>query len=185
MMPANAFHVQVVQNNAANHIRGLRPVADQTSPLPFGKKLTAYPPSCEFSDGRTASVTWKPWLLAPPGELAAAAALFAAQRAFIVAESCARRSGERLSLFFTFRGAAGLAAADCFAATGRFLGELVGEAFAARVAPACAANFFRALAASAANCAASFRFNLASFLGPSESRVSSRRIFFFRVLDFI
>ena len=90
------------------------------------------------------------------------AALLAAQRARTASASWARRSGERLSVLFTLvRVAARLAAASR------------------------AASFLFAVASFAFTSVSSFRFNLASFLGPSRRRVSSRLIFFLRVLAFI
>ena len=95
------------------------------------------------------------------------AALLAAHRALMAAASCSRRSGERLSFLFTFLGAGALAGfARAFAVELRF-------------------DFFFAFAAFAVTKAASFPFSLASFFGPSSSRVSRRRIFFLRVLSFI
>ena len=94
--------------------------------------------------------------------LDAAAARLAAHRALIASASWARRSGERLSVLF-------------------FLPRFA----ARRAAAARAAAFLFAAASFAFISASSFRFNLASFLGPSRSRVSSRRIFFLRVLAFI
>ena len=94
--------------------------------------------------------------------LGAAAARLAAHRALIASASWARRSGERLSVLFT----------------------LVRLA-ARRAAAARPASFLFAAASFAFTSASSLRFNLASFLGPSRSRVSSRRIFFLRVLAFI
>lgn len=115
---------------------------------------------------------------------ASATALLAAHRAFIAAESCARRSGERLSFRFTF-----LAAPRAFSSAGFGLEVFVwfgGDALTARrgLAARTAASLL-ALAAFAATAASSFRFSLASFLGPSCRRVSSRRIFFLRVFSFI
>jgi hypothetical protein len=88
-------------------------------------------------------------------------ALLAAHLAFIAAESCARRSGERFSFFFAF-----LTVAGCFA----------------RARPA---DFLLAFIAFAASAASSFRFSFASFFGPSWRRFSSRRIFFFRFFRFM
>jgi hypothetical protein len=108
------------------------------------------------------------------------AALLAAHRALIAAASCSRRSGERLSFLFTFMGAL-----DLFAAAGfpcDFAGVL---RFFLPAAAARAVDFFFAFAALAVTKAASFPFSLASFFGPSSSRVSRRRIFFLRVLNFI
>src|SRR6266480_27045 len=87
----------------------------------------------------------------------AAAARLAAHLALIVSASCARRSGVRLSLLFTFLGALG--------------------SFTA------AAGFLPALPV-ALSAAPSFCFNLASFFPPFCSRTSSRRILFLRLLNF-
>ncbi len=107
----------------------------------------------------------------------ASAALLAAHRALIAAASCSRRSGERLSFLFTFLGAGALAG---------FARDLAVELrFVLRAAAARAIDFFLAFAALAFAKAASFPFSLASFFGPSSSRVSRRRIFFLRVLIFI
>src|SRR5207253_9538813 len=107
----------------------------------------------------------------------ASAALLAAHRALMAAASCSRRSGERLSFLFTFLGAGALA---CFARD--FVVEL---RFFLRATAARAIDFFFAFAALAVTKAASFPFSLASFFGPSSSRVSRRRIFFVRVFSFI
>jgi hypothetical protein len=111
------------------------------------------------------------------GEVASAA-LLAAHRALIAAASCSRRSGERLSFLFFFFGTpafSALAGLD-FAVERRFF---------LRAAAAWAIDFLFAFAAFACTTASSFRFSLASFFGPSSSRVSRRRIFFLRVLAFI
>src|SRR5207249_3086773 len=101
--------------------------------------------------------------------VAFAAALLAAHRAFIAAASCARRSGVRLSLLFTFLAALGLlTAAVCI-----------------RTLPARTADFLCFLAALAATAASSFCFSLASFFAPFCRRTSSRRIFLLRFLGLI
>ena len=106
---------------------------------------------------------------------AAAAARLAAHRAFIAAASCARRSGERLSFFFTFL------AAPCpvgDADFGFFFWVDV-EDLAAR-----APDFFFVLPAVVV-VAPSLRFSSASFFEPSCKRASSRRIFFVSFLSFM
>src|SRR5881392_3452043 len=108
----------------------------------------------------------------------ASAALLAAHRALIAAASCSRRSGERLSFLFAFLGAD-----PC--APGGFTCDFAVELGSFSRAPAARVDFFFAFAALALTKAASFPFSLASFFGPSCSRVSRRRIFFFRVLSFI
>jgi hypothetical protein len=98
----------------------------------------------------------------------ASAALLAAHLAFISAESCARRSGERLSFFFGFLRLLGFfAAVEDLAAVAR------------------AADFLAAFIVFAASAACSFCFSLASFFGASCRRFSSRRIFFFKFFSFM
>src|SRR5439155_9263356 len=103
---------------------------------------------------------------------------FCGPSALIAAASCSRRSGERLSFLFTFLGAD-----PC--APGGFTCDFAVELGSFSRAPAARVDFFFAFAALALTKAASFPFSLASFFGPSCSRVSRRRIFFFRVLSFI
>ena len=99
-----------------------------------------------------------------------AAALFASHRAFIVAESCARRSGERFSFLF------GFLAALAFSA--RIVGS--GDFFPAD-AVARAADFLAAFNAFAD----SLRLKPASFSGPSRKRFSSCWIFFLNFFSFM
>src|SRR6478672_12120202 len=117
--------------------------------------------------------------MAEPSEGVASAALLAAHRALIAAASCSRRSGERLSFLFTFLGA------DPCAPAGFTCDFAVELRFSLPAPAARAVDFFLAFAALAFTKAASFPFSLASFFGPSSSRVSRRRIFFLRVLSFI
>ena len=98
----------------------------------------------------------------------ASAALLAAHLAFIAAESCARRSGERLSFFFAFLTLLG------------FVAPVEDLAAVAR-----AADFLAAFIAFADSAACRFCFSLASFLEPSSRRFSSRRIFFFKFFSFM
>src|SRR6267143_2825256 len=107
------------------------------------------------------------------------AALFAAHRALIAAASCSRRSGERLSFLFTFLGT------DPCPPAGFICDFAVELRFFLPATAARAIDFLFAFAALALTKDASFTFNLASFFGPSSSRVSRRRIFFLRVLSFI
>jgi len=100
------------------------------------------------------------------------AARLAAHLAFIAAASCARRSGERLSFFFSFLTAAG------------FFGSARLEDLAAARA-ARAADFLAAFSFFAVSAACSLCFSLASFFGPSWRRFWSRRIFFFKFFVFI
>ncbi len=121
---------------------------------------------------------------------ASAAAFLAAHRAFIVAASCARRSGERLSFLFTVLAARRVfAVADftgAFAVTRLFFFWVCAEPLILRrVPPARAADFLLILRAAAVAAALSFCFSLASFVAPFCRRDSSRRIFFRRVLSFI
>src|SRR5439155_16046413 len=109
----------------------------------------------------------------------ASAALLAAHRALIASASCSRRSGERLSFLFTFLGA------DPCVPAGFTCDFAVELRFFLPATAARAVDFFFAFAALALAKAASFPFSLASFFGPSSSRVSRRRIFFSRVLSFI
>src|SRR5260370_21168388 len=137
---------------------------------------------------------------APPDEIpgledpccvfAAAAALLAAHLAFIAAASCARRSGVRLSFLFTFFAPLGLStAAGCVRAIGakrRSSLWIRSEALTVLPAlPARAADFFFFFAAPVVAAASSFCFSLASFVGPSRRRFSSRRIFFFKFFSFM
>src|SRR5262249_12915701 len=94
------------------------------------------------------------------------AALLAAHLAFIAAESCARRSGERFSFLFALLAAGFLASAI--------------SAAAAR-----AADFLAAFKVFAASAASSLRFRLANFCGPSRRRFSSRLIFFLKSFIFM
>jgi hypothetical protein len=93
-------------------------------------------------------------------ELFPSAARFAAHLAFIAAESCARRSGERFSFFFGF-----------------FAGGRLGVARAV--------DLLTALDDFAASASCSLRFNFASFGALSRRRFSSCRIFFFNFFTFI
>ena len=150
---------------------------------------TASPPIGRCDDPWRVWTVWSygdcgvcPSVKSPVAEVSggvASAALLAAHRAFIAAASCSRRSGERLSFLFTFLGATALFAAAGFACD--FAVELP---FFLRAAAARAVDFFFAFAALAFTKAASLPFSLASFFGPSSSRVSKRRIFFLRVLSF-
>lgn len=121
---------------------------------------------CEASCGGTSAGNG-----AGGGTLSAVAALLAAQRAFIAAESSARRSGERLTVLFTFLGAPCLRLP--FGLAGVFALLLRAGGSGRRVA------FFFASANPR------LRFSLASLVGPSRRRFSSFRIFFFRVFSFM
>src|SRR5262249_34503268 len=94
------------------------------------------------------------------------AALLAAHLAFIAAESCARRSGERFSFLFALLAAV-------------FLASTI------RAAAVRAADFLAAFNAFAASAASSLRFRLANFCGPSRTRFSSRLIFFLKFFNFM
>jgi len=96
--------------------------------------------------------------------LAAAAARFAAHRAFIAADSCARRSGVRLSFRFAI-----------LATLGSFTLPV----------PACANDFPLVLSAPAVASTSNFCFSLASFFAPFCRRASSRRILLLSFLGFI
>ena len=109
---------------------------------------------------------------------AVAAALLAAHLALIAAANCARRSGVRLSFFFTFLGAL-----DALTAAAGFTRSFVGADRRLAAFPPGAADFFFALDAAAVSAAASFSFSRVSFFAPFCRRVSSRRIFFLRLLN--
>src|SRR5215467_9459513 len=87
-----------------------------------------------------------------------AAALLAAHRAFIAADSCARRSGERFSFLFGF-----------------FPPEAVARA----------ADFLAAFNAFADSACCSLRLKQASFSGPSRKRFSNCWIFFLNFFGFM
>jgi hypothetical protein len=91
---------------------------------------------------------------------------FGSPLAFIAAESCARRSGERSSFLFGLFGTRILASAI--------------SAAAAR-----AADFLAALNAFAASAASNRRFSSANLAGPSRRRFSSRLIFFLKPFIFM
>lgn len=88
----------------------------------------------------------------------------------MAAASCARRSGERFSFLFAF-----------FARLGFFALGVCAE----RTAVARAADFLAAFNAFAASSRCNFCFSLASFLGPSRRRFSSRWIFFLKFFSFM
>ena len=111
-----------------------------------------YTPSALFS-GACIAGNGELWLVGV--ELLPAAALFASHRAFIVAESCARRSGERFSFLFGF-----LVPPDAVARAADFLAAF---------------NAF----------ADSLRLKPASFSGPSRKRFSSCWIFFLNFFSFM
>ncbi len=111
-----------------------------------------YAPSALFS-GACIGGNGELWLVGV--ELLPAAALFASHRAFIVAESCARRSGERFSFLFGF-----LVPPDAVARAADFLAAF---------------NAF----------ADSLRLKPASFSGPSRKRFSSCWIFFLNFFSFM
>src|SRR5207248_5511285 len=139
--------------------------------LPVGRAV------CSYGDCGACPSVKSP--VAEPSGGVASAALFAAHRALIAAASCSRRSGERLSFLFTFLGA------DACTPAGFTCDFAVELRFSLPARAARAIDFFFAFAALALTKAASFPFSLASFFGPSSSRVSRRRIFFLRVLNFI
>ena len=103
-----------------------------------------------------------------------AAARFAAHLAFIAAESCARRSGERFSFLFAF-----------VAMLGSFASVAGSRDFFPADAVARAADFRAAFNAFADSACCNLRLSLASFCGPSRRRFSSCWIFFFNFFDFI
>ena len=115
-----------------------------------------YAPSALFS-GACIGGNGEFWLVGV--ELLPADALFASHRAFIVAESCARRSGERFSFLFGF---------------------LVPPDAVAR-----AADFLAAFNAFADSACCSLRLKRASFSGPSRNRFSSCWIFFLNFFSFM
>ena len=100
----------------------------------------------------------------------------------MAAASCARRSGERLSLFFVFLTEPGFSPAAC---AGDFSSTDVEGLAAGRGAVARAADLLATLSAFSASIASSLRLSLASFFGPSRRRFSSRLIFFHRFFNFM
>ena len=102
------------------------------------------------------------------------AARFAAHLAFIVAASCARRSGDRFSFLFAF-----------FALLGFFVSTVCAENFLPADLVARAADFLAAFNACADSACCNLRLSFASFCGPSRKRFSSCWIFFFNFFGFI
>jgi len=123
------------------------------------------------------------WVLGVEADFAFdSAALLAAHLAFMAAASCARRSGEILSLRFAFLAVPGffalaVGAGDFFLTDD---GLVAGRAAVAR-----AADFLAAFIFFAASAACSFCLSLVSFFGPSCRRFSSRWIFFFKFFSFM
>src|SRR5688572_4288397 len=93
------------------------------SALPAPRCRSLEMPRLRYGDGETSGEAELP-SAAAFCEFPSAAALLAAQRAFIAAASCARRSGERLSFFFSFLAGLGFCApavfAGCCVVAGRF-----------------------------------------------------------------
>src|SRR5439155_14043875 len=102
------------------------------------------------------------------------ATLFAAHLAFIAAESCARRSGERFSFFLAF-----------LASLGFFAPVVASGEFFPTDAVARAADFLAAFNAFAVSACCSLRRKLASFSEPSRRHFSSCWIFFFNFFSFM
>ena len=101
-------------------------------------------------------------------------ARLAAHLAFIAAESCARRSGERFNFLFA-----------CLATLG-FVASLVGcRDFFLTDAVARAADFRAAFKAFADSACCNLRFSPASLCVPSRRRFSSCWIFFFNFFGFM
>jgi hypothetical protein len=116
-------------------------------------------------------------------ELFPSSAFFAAHRALIAADICARRSGERLTFFLGMRATfpwlpSPLGIADFCPTNAEGLPL-------SRLLVARAADFLAAFNAFAASASCSLRLNFASFCGPSRRRFSSCSIFRFNFFSFI